>query len=49
MLTQLVTSQSYQLDYIGSIALSSKLTRVSKFIRLNSPTFIGSKVMEDPQ
>lgn len=48
MISQLVASQSYQFDFVGSITYLSKVTRVDQFMRLNPPTFIGSKVEEDP-
>lgn len=34
---------------VSSILGSSKITRVGQFLRLNPPTFIGTKVDEDPQ
>ena len=49
LLTKLVTSQSHKSDRIGFVAPSSKVTRVSKFMRLNPPTFTGSKVEEGPE
>lgn len=33
----------------GSTSVTSEATRVSQFMRMNSPKFIGTKVEEDPQ
>ena len=46
MLAQLIASQS---ERVTSITPSSEATKVVQFMRLNPPTFTGSKVEKDPQ
>ncbi|XP_047270466.1 uncharacterized protein LOC124899582 [Capsicum annuum] len=46
---ELVASQTRRSGDVGSMSGSSELTRVGQFIRLNPPTFTGTKVEEDPQ
>ncbi|XP_016549266.1 uncharacterized protein LOC107849131 [Capsicum annuum] len=48
-LAQLVAAQTQRLEDTGSASVTSEVTRVGQFIRMNPPKFSGAKVEEDPQ
>ncbi|KAF3663015.1 putative U3 small nucleolar RNA-associated protein 4-like [Capsicum annuum] len=49
MIAQLVDSQSRRSGDVSFVPGSSKITRVGQFMRLNPPTFTGTKVEEAPK
>lgn len=49
MLDKRLSSQSHRYNYVGVIANSFEVTRVGKFMKMNPPTFIDSKVNKDPR
>lgn len=44
MFAQLVASQFYQSVNVGFVTSSSEVTRVGQFMRMNPPSFTGSKI-----
>lgn len=48
MIAQLVASKSRQSEDVNTVPSSSETTRVGQFMKLNPPTFNGTKVKKDP-
>ena len=49
MLSQLVAAQTQCSEDTGSASVTSEVTRVGQFMRMNPPKFFSTKVEEDPQ
>ncbi|XP_047257577.1 uncharacterized protein LOC124889648 [Capsicum annuum] len=49
MLAQLVVTQTQKSEDTGSASITSEVTRVGQFIRINPPKFSGAKLEDDPQ
>ncbi|XP_047271153.1 uncharacterized protein LOC107877720 [Capsicum annuum] len=49
MLTQLVANQAQRSKDVRSASVTSEVTRVGHFMKMNPPKFTGTKVEKDPQ